>query len=97
MKKEETLRMLDQIVTTHKAYLTALQQSEGDSIRFCKCDDVHVYEGIEYLADAAGAVCICTDRKDDTYPLEYFFIYKGVKFFQITEQELSLEVHLDED
>lgn len=97
MKKQEVLRQLDRIVTTHKVHLAALQQSEGDLISFCECDYIQTLRGIEYFADAAGAVLSCTDRVSDIYPFEYSFMYKGMKILQLAMRKSPMEVHWDED
>lgn len=96
MKKEEVLRQLDQIVTTQKVHIAALEQTEGDLISFVKKDYIHVREGIAYLADAAGEPVSRGFYRGLQHPYNYSFEYKGITIVEVSEYELSLEVHWDE-
>lgn len=51
-----------------------------------KLEAIHVFHGIEILARAAKAI-IKTSSREDEYPIEKQFSYRGVKFFQIGTAE----------
>ncbi|MDE6567939.1 MAG: hypothetical protein K2K70_09465 [Lachnospiraceae bacterium] len=51
-------------------------------------NDIHIYSGIEELADVLGEELTERERKVDDC-LEYFFIYNGVRVFGIFEERIE--------
>ena len=97
MKKQETLRALDQMTITHKVHMDMMRKLEGEKIRFCKGDHIVVGTGIEYLADAAGTDLDIKECKTGRCSYKHSFKYRGVEFIQVNEQKLSTKVYWDED
>ena len=61
----------------------------SDDLRICTGnigESVHVFEGIEQLAEAVGEE-IKTKFLDDEYPIEKYFMYKGMNVFQLEKKE----------
>lgn len=50
-------------------------------------EKIHVYSLIEFMAYAAGAE-LQEEVRYGKYPYRYSFIYKGIQFFQISEERL---------
>lgn len=62
----------------------------GGSLKLIPPDmEVHVYEGIETIASAAGAELVMEILKEATYPFKYSFVYRGIKFFQVSNVRLE--------
>ena len=89
MKYKKIKEWLESLIKVyHKTKATA----EFDA-QICICEPfssgIHIYKGIEMVADVMG-LALKEIKRDDAYiPYEYSFIYKGVKFFQITEERLE--------
>lgn len=49
---------------------------------------LHIYEGIEHIADVLGITLKCEDNRGKPYDYEYSFVYKGVKVFEISKEAL---------
>lgn len=49
--------------------------------------ELHIYDGIDKLAAAVGGEIFCEDRGDSDYPWQYFFVYRGIKVFQIEKKK----------
>lgn len=49
---------------------------------------LHIYEGIEHIADVLGIPLECEENRGTPYDYEYSFVYKGVKVFEISEEAL---------
>lgn len=46
-----------------------------------------LYKGIEKAAAAVGMGVSVEDRNDEDYPYEYYFVYRGVRFYQLGKSE----------
>lgn len=49
---------------------------------------LHIYEGIEHIADVLGITLECEDNRGTDYDYEYSFFYRGVKVFEISKEPL---------
>ena len=49
---------------------------------------LHIYEGIEHIANILGIPLKCKDNRGMDYDYEYSFVYKGVKVFEISKEAL---------
>lgn len=49
---------------------------------------LHIYEGIEHIADVLGITLKCVDNRGMDYDYEYSFVYKGVRVFEISKEPL---------
>ena len=49
---------------------------------------LHIYEGIEHIADVLGIPLECEENRGTPYDYEYSFVYKGVKVFEISKEAL---------
>jgi hypothetical protein len=49
---------------------------------------LHIYEGIEHIADVLGIKLKCDDNRGTAFDYEYSFVYKGVKVFEISKEPL---------
>ena len=49
---------------------------------------LHIYEGIEHIADVLGITLECEDNRGMDYDYEYSFFYKGVRVFEISKEAL---------
>jgi len=49
---------------------------------------LHIYEGIEHIADVLGIPLKCEVNRGMGYDYEYSFFYKGVKVFEISKEPL---------
>lgn len=53
-------------------------------------NQVHIHRGITEMAEAAGCELkeeLHSDREG--YPFEYFFKYKGIRFFQMEQERMA--------
>lgn len=82
-------KWLDEVVAVYKR-LVELDEQGGEDVGLCVANikssideyiNIHVFEGLQALADAVGAVII----RDETEPgnHEYYFIYDGCKVFSL--------------
>lgn len=69
--------------------------SQRDRLRAFKgtrlCSDgltVHVYKGLEGLAQAVGQAVKRTERCDSDYPIYLNFYYRGIEFYQLEKSSL---------
>lgn len=56
------------------------------SKEFCTCstyNEVHVYIGLDLLAQALGTVIEFVTRPDDTYDIEAIIVKDGITYFQL--------------
>jgi hypothetical protein len=49
---------------------------------------LHIYEGIENIADVLGIPLKCKVNKGTAFDYEYSFVYKGVKVFEVSKEAL---------
>ena len=52
-----------------------------------KENTLHVYKGIEIIAELLGKVLVETEFDDDI-PYKYYFMYDGVEVFQLSRERL---------
>ena len=50
---------------------------------------LHIYEGIEHIADVLGITLKCEDNRGMDYDYEYSFAYKGVRVFEISKEAIN--------
>ena len=90
MDKEKVKQRLDNLVLARKIYL----ENEDLTDELCVCtgtfdEGIHIHLGIEKVADVMGFELTESHRYDDDYPYTYYFVYDGVKFFQIGNKKLE--------
>ena len=88
MEYEKIKEWLESLILTTNARLNLVNfNSEIKSIAIDYC--VHIYKGIDIIADVMG-LSLSIEQRDDNplFPYRYSFIYKGMEFFQITDEEL---------
>jgi hypothetical protein len=71
-------------------------QNELRNLKYCNSqielcgptDTIHIFRGIEKIADAVGVELqmICDDSRE--YPYRYFFRYRGWEVTQIEEKQI---------
>lgn len=49
---------------------------------------LHIYTGIEHIADVLGITLECEDNRGTAFDYEYSFVYKGVKVFEVSKEAL---------
>ena len=49
---------------------------------------LHIYEGIEHIADVLGIPLKCEVNRGMGYDYEYSFFYKGVRVFEISKEAI---------
>lgn len=86
-EQEKLIKWIDKIVKAYKTFDTT--QDYTDDIQLCSpfTTGVHVFQGIEKMANALGVDTVEGKRDDKNYPTDISFVYQGVKFFQIFECE----------
>lgn len=95
MDKKRKLELLQWMDT--QIFIRKQMQEEkfcGETVMVCypeMSDGIHIYAGIGELAWATGSEIKCINYLDDEYPFEYYFIYKGMKFFQLEETRFSFK------
>ena len=78
-------KYLERLVKLKRGF-DALNQYQP--VTLCGNDlSIHVYRGIDILADAAGARLTVVDRGDRTYPQELSFTHDGITFYQLKAAE----------
>lgn len=86
-RKTEQEKITAWVEKVAKAYNSVRNLKDySEDVCFCESyrgNEVHIYSGLEYIAEMLGIELIYTDRHDDDYPFEVSFVYKGVKFFQL--------------
>ena len=103
LSKEDIVEWLDTIAENAKKLHESiyglnygnLNVKEGEyeyNIQHCDNTDMfrlHIYEGIELLADAVGAKLSLEDDHSNTYRYKYFFDYKWMTVFQLENELLE--------
>lgn len=88
--ENKLLAWLDANVEARRRVFDLLKFDEN--IRACELDlSIHVFSGIEKLAEVAGVPLNESIRGDAEYPYQYSFVYKGIKVFQIEKGRLVCE------
>ena len=96
-RKLELLQWMDEQI----AIRNRLKEEEycGDTVMVVVpqlSDGIHIYTGIGELAQAADADIRCFTETDVKYPFKYYFMYKGIRFFQLEENGFNFR-KLQED
>ena len=89
MNKEELERKLECLACACKLH-ESNREISGD-IYICSQlrGGIQVGNGIDEIAETLGLeLKEITYQKSDDFPYEYYFIYDGIRFFQITERKL---------
>ncbi len=63
----------------------------SDDICICRqlSSGIHIHYGIEVIAETMGLILFeDIHRESSDFPYEYYFMYEGVRFFQINERRL---------
>ena len=87
MELKNVKEWLDKLVDT---------QNELRDLKYCNTqievcgimDHIHIYRGIEKIADAVGAELRMIRGDDREYPYRYFFRYRGWEITQIEEKQI---------
>ena len=90
-EQEKITKWADKVA---KAYNSVnVLKDYNDEISLCTCHNeaVHVFSGLEKIAELMGLDVHYRDRGDEEYPIEVSFIYKNVKFFQLNRAEDNVE------
>ena len=102
LSKEDIVEWIDTIAeNARKLYESAytldygkLNEEKGEyeyHIHPCSHNEyltLHIFEGIDKIADAVGVKLSCEDRYSPEYPYMYSFEYKLLKIFQIEKEPL---------
>lgn len=101
--KELVEAWLDDKIEAHKAIINIGMEhgfslvwgdyNERNEIMACGFSSaffgLHIYRGIKLIADILGKKLEKENRKDTENKYEYSFLYKGVKVFEISNEELT--------
>ena len=90
MDKEKVKQWLDNLVIARNSYLENADLTD----EICVCagtfdDGIHIHLGIDKVADVMGLDLKEKSFEDNDYPYEYWFVYDGVEFFQISNKKLE--------
>lgn len=100
MTDKQTCKALAKLVKTYKDYRKAcldLEKKSNGEILVCEpMEELHIYKGVEKIADLIDNECITVDRKDRTYDLERSTVLDGVKLYEIARSDMSNEEAIDE-
>ena len=87
---------LKQIVLGYDLLNSAVKQAKENGVWICSYHNngVHVFEGLEKLAEYTGQKVVVTEREFEKteYPYEWSIVFKGVKFYQISKSKEVLDV-----
>ena len=85
MKYEKIKEWLDKLVDNN---VEAKQLEEfNNQISTIFADDyIHIYKGIQIIADVMGIELKERKRECKVFPYEYFFEYRGIEFVQIRKE-----------
>lgn len=88
MEYTEIKEWLDKLVANVKEANSLCEFNE--QIFTChQTRQVHLFTGIDIVADVMGLELKEVGRCDEQYRYKYFFMYKGIKFMQIEEERLA--------
>lgn len=98
----DVIEWLDNIVEAFKRlnecrydlYYGKLDREKGEyekHIELCSNDNprLHVFDGIDTLAEIVGCELKQFNRDEEDYPYEYYFTYKNVHVFQLNTKPLE--------
>lgn len=87
---------LEQIVLGFEIINSAVKQAKEYGVWICSYDinGVHVFEGLEKLAECTGQKVVVTEREFEKteYPYEWSIVFRGIKFYQISKSKEVLDV-----
>ena len=90
MDFESVKAWLDLNISIRKQLAEA--QELNNNISLCTLNrenTVHVFEGIELIADALGFELLADEKwEDDDHPYFYYFMYGEFKVFQLSRERL---------
>lgn len=89
MSREELERKLECLAFACKLHEANTDISEDICICRQLSSGIQIHYGIEIIAETLGLeLKEITYRESDDFPYEYYFIYDGVRFFQVNERKL---------
>lgn len=89
MSKEELERKLECLACACKLHEANTDISEDICICHQLDRGIQMHLGIDEIAETLGLeLKEITYQESDEYPYEYFFMYDGVRFFQISRRRL---------
>ncbi len=85
MEAKEILEKLVGLSDSYKSMSAGVPENLEAKITLCNigCENVHIFSGINALADACGESLSTREGTSAQFPVEYFFRYKGKYFFQL--------------
>ena len=97
MKRADALKYVEQLVCIHNAHNRLRKDIEQNDIWVCMMDGIHVMDGIELFASAACKSITIRQINLEDLKYELSFIYKNVRFYQLSDSDVIPEVVWDED
>jgi hypothetical protein len=84
------LKVTDAVQALHDAGCVG-EDEEECTINFCGLSpfEMHVYSGLNELAELCGSPCVTKPRNCSKYPFEISFVHQGITFFQLDKDEES--------
>ena len=97
--KIDTINQIDRIIDNQGYNLAWGDVIDGEfenEIQLCGLskgvyNSIHVYNGIDKLADLLEVPLLEEDRNDEDYPYYYYFYYKDKEIYQISKNKLICE------
>ena len=95
--KIDTINQIDRIIDNQGYNLVWGDVIDGEfenEIQLCGLsrsvsNSIHVYNGIDKLADLLEVHLLEKDRNDEDYPYLYYFYYRDRKIYQISKNQLN--------
>ena len=97
MKKSDIQKQVEEFVCIHNAYNRTRNNARCDGIWVCMLDGIHVNEGIELFAGAVDKTITVHPMNLEDFKYEFSFVYKNVRFYQLSDKEELPEVVWDAD
>lgn len=89
MEFESVKAWLDMNISIRKQLIEL--EDYNEQLMLCRPnqkDTVHVFKGIEIMADLLGKEIAMVERNDTEIPYEYYFMYEGFKVLQLSRERL---------
>lgn len=97
MKKADVINYVEQFVCIHNAYNRLRIDAKQNDVWISLLDGIHVIDGIESLASAVCKSLTIEQINLENLKYELSFIYKNVRFFQLSDTDVLPEVVWDAD
>lgn len=89
-RKQLLKEKVEKIVRYHKKFKKARNalREEFEECMLCEplTEGIQVFRGIKEMAMAVNENLYTIERKDTTFPYEYYFTYENIRFFQVGEK-----------